>query len=95
MAIVEGIKMKSIKMEVPKVKVAEIKLTNDDTMTLQVQTYLYDSSDNYLGYISLSNKSTSDNTLTASQEIVDLISDLFLKVEQKIVEKDSITFTGK
>lgn len=86
--------MKNIKVVFPKIKVAEIKLTNDNETVLNVATWLYDKNDNYVGSINLSSKSTSDNTLVASDEIVDLITDLFIKVESSILEKDLITFTG-
>lgn len=86
--------MKNIKLVFPKLKVSEIKLTNENEATLHVATWLYDNKNNYVGSINLSNKSTLDNTLVLTDEIVDLITDLFMKIENTIIEKDLITFTG-
>lgn len=86
--------MKNIIVEVPKIKISEIKLTNDNEITLQVATWLYDNKNNYIGTINLSSNCTADNTLTVSKEIIQLIADLFIKVEKIIAEKNTITFTG-
>lgn len=87
--------MNDVKFQIPRIKIHDIHLTNDDHCGLSVTIWLYDNEDNYVGSVILDSEKTNVNNICISKNISDLIADLFLAVDTDVKKNDLISFLSK